>query len=191
MKNLLWALVIAVMLAVTPVSARNFADIQVVPVSRYSYLVSSDMVQQAFMMMRHHYSSHVNGLVADWPRVIVFTDNGNWMGCYGALCSSDTEENMRYYTPEMADNNLVYVNLADLVETFGLYDRKRLNNAIVFVLAHELGHHALTMTGVPLKMQHLLMACNSPDAEIVRTLELDKIWDMEWRCQSLLMGGWL
>lgn len=170
MKNLIKAIALSLLLA-TPVLARDFAQVKVTEESLHSAKLDGHvLLLKAFDLMSRHYQEAFSPLVTDYPIEVVFLDTYmSWFGCYGAACFEVGDYDAFYGDPKFIYQNKVYVNLDAIALSVS---DDEFEAFVILVLAHELGHHALTLTGISIWEQHKLMYCG-PDPKMLKELKLN------------------
>lgn len=157
---------------------------EIIRISEHSDIVDHELLTEAYILMKTFYSQAVPELVSEYPASLILIDDEDvgYFGCYGMLCFiNDTEIRVYYTNLSLARVNPVILNLA-LIKTKENVDFRK---AVILVLAHELGHHALTLSKIDIDYHHPRMYCG-PDLKIEEALGIE--WHIAWRCITANAG---
>lgn len=178
------ALLLAIALTFAPINgiSREFSDVKITLTDEYSQQLTdaqvTGLVWKAYLLMQKHYGEHFPGLKFDFPTEIIFGDwpDSGFAGCYSTACALELEgieisdeEFFKYFTdPVLIEKNPVFVNFGLLFQI----DPEHIQKTPIFVLAHEIGHHVLTRSGMDIMEQHKNMFCG-PDLDMEKELGID------------------
>jgi hypothetical protein len=139
-----------------------------------AYQPTDDDVYTAWALMFSVYSSFFGSLVWDGGRPIEFVPIENeagyyYLGMYGDGCEIPKDLNFIeawiayiqgyygcYFDPEYQKTLTIKIDLDD-IEIIAAREKLDPRLYTIFVIAHELGHHALILKGIPIEDHHPLM----------------------------------
>lgn len=152
--------------------ARQLNEVQVSNYTNIEVSEPYEAIELAFALAQKHYADAFGGIVADYPKEVVFVFDADvsWLGCYGMACVNGGDYGSFYSDQKLIYENPVFINLAAII-MWSNYTNVDPDKVLVFVLAHEIGHHLLSTSNYPLDLHHRMMACG-PDDSIDRALGL-------------------